>query len=60
MTTDGRHLLSSGKLPMMSPDLVTEILATASDIALLVAPTRRVVTVLVNPHHRSFGQLADW
>ncbi|MDP3265141.1 MAG: transcriptional regulator PpsR [Tabrizicola sp.] len=53
-------MLSSGKLPMMSPDLVTEILATASDIALLVAPTRRVVTVLVNPHHRSFGQLADW
>ncbi len=39
---------------------MTEILATASDIALLVAPSRRVVTVLVNPHHRSFGQLTDW
>lgn len=45
---------------MIPPDLMAEILATASDIALLVAPTRRVVSVLVNPHHRSFGQLADW
>lgn len=39
---------------------MTEILASASDIALLVAPSRRVVAVLVNPHHRSFGQLTDW
>lgn len=39
---------------------MTEILATASDIALLVAPSRRIVAVLVNPHHRSFGQLTDW
>ncbi len=60
VTTDGRHLLNSGKLPMIPPDLMTEILATASDIALLVAPSRRVVAVLVNPHHRSFGQLTDW
>jgi transcriptional regulator PpsR len=26
----------------------------------LVAPSRRVISVLVNPHHRSFGQLTDW
>lgn len=52
--------MNAGKLPVIAPDLMTEILASASDIALLVAPTRRVVTVLVNPHHRSFGQLTDW
>lgn len=60
MTTDGRHLLTSGKLPSMTPDLVTEIVATAADISLLVTPGLRIVSVLVNPTHRSFGQLTDW
>ena len=60
MTTAGRHLLNGGKLPLIAPDLLGEILATASDVALLVAPSRRVISVLVNPHHRSFGQLTDW
>jgi len=52
--------LNGGKLPLIAPDLLGEILATASDVALLVAPSRRVISVLVNPHHRSFGQLTDW
>lgn len=60
MTTDGRHLLTSGKLPLIAPDLMTEILATAADITLLVSPVLRVLAVLVSPTHRSFGQLADW
>jgi len=60
VTTDGRHLLNSGKLPVIAPDLMTEILAMAADITLLVAPGRRIVAVLVNPGHRSFNQLTDW
>jgi len=60
VTTDGRHLLNGGKLPLIAPDLLGEILATASDIALLVSPSRRIISVMVNPHHRSFGQLTDW
>jgi transcriptional regulator PpsR len=60
VTTDGRHLLSSGKLPMLPPDLMTEILSTAADITLMVAPSLRIVSVLVNPAHRAFGQLTDW
>ena len=47
-------------MPLIAPDLLGEILATASDVALLVAPSRRIISVLVNPHHRSFGQLTDW
>lgn len=60
MTTDGRHLLNSGKLPAIAPDLMTEILAMSADITLLVAPSLRIVAVLVNPSHRAFGQLTDW
>lgn len=60
MTTDGRHLLNAGKIPLIAPDLLTDILSTASDVALLVSPQRRIVSVLVNPLHRAFGQLTDW
>ena len=48
MTTDGRHLLNSGKLPLISPELLGEIIASAGDLALLVSPTHRVVSVLGN------------
>ncbi len=60
VTTDGRHLFKSGNLPMIAPDLMTEILAAAADITLLVAPGLRIVAVLVNQSHRAFGQLTDW
>lgn len=52
--------MNSGKIPLIAPDLLTDILATASDIALLVSPQRRILSVLVNPMHRAFGQLGDW
>ena len=60
VTTDGRHLLNGGKLPLIPPDVLGEILAAAADIALLVSPSYRITSVLVNPYHRSFGQLTDW
>ena len=60
MTTDGRHLLNGGKIPLIDPELLTEILSSASDIALLVDRDLRIMSVLVNPNHRSFGQLSDW
>ncbi len=40
--------------------MLSEIISTASDIAIFVAPNMRVVSVLVNPTHRSYGQLTDW
>ena len=60
VTTDGRHLLNGGKVPLIEPELLTEILSSASDIALLVDADLRIMSVLVNPNHRSFGQLSDW
>ncbi len=52
--------MNTGKVPLIAPELLTEILATASDIAVLVDRSRRVASVLVNPGHRLFGQLTDW
>lgn len=45
---------------MLPPELMTEILVSAADLTLMVAPNRKVLSVLVNPAHSSFGQLADW
>ena len=60
MTTDGRHLLTGGKLPLIAPDLLSEIVASASDISLLVSPARKVVSVLVNPQNGLQAKVADW
>ncbi|OYW59279.1 MAG: transcriptional regulator PpsR [Rhodobacterales bacterium 32-66-7] len=45
---------------MLPPELMTEILVSAADLTLMVAPNRKVLSVLVSPSHPSFGQLADW
>lgn len=56
----GSAILSGGSIPLVSPDLLAEILSTASDLALHVAPDGTIISVLVNQHHRSFGQLDGW
>lgn len=60
VTTDGRHILKSGTLPLIAPELLSEIIASASDLALLVSPTLRIVSVLVNPGHGMQARVADW
>ena len=56
----GSAILNGGSIPLVSPDLLAEIISTASDIALHVAPDGTVISVLVNQHHRSFGRLDGW
>jgi len=60
VTTDGRHLLSGGRLPLVSPDILGDIVASSSDITLLVSPARIVLSVLVNPHYGMQAQTSDW
>ena len=60
MKTDGSNLLNGGSIPLIEPALLTEIISTASDIALLVSMSGQISSVLVNPHHRSFGELKHW
>ncbi|WP_232622834.1 transcriptional regulator PpsR [Pseudorhodobacter sp. MZDSW-24AT] len=60
MTTDGRHLLNGGKLPLMAPDMLGEIIASACDLALLISPAHKVISVLANPAHGMQARVADW
>jgi transcriptional regulator PpsR len=58
--TNGSTLFKGGSIPLISPDLLAEIVSTAADIAILVSPDDKVLSVLVNRHHRSFGQIHSW
>ncbi len=58
--TDGQGLLEGGSIPLIAPELLSEIISTASDLAFLVSGQGRILSVLVNPHHRSFGRLESW
>lgn len=60
MTTDGRHLLNGGKLPLVAPEQLGEIIASAGDLALLISPSHKVLSVLVNPAHALRARVADW
>lgn len=60
MTKNGSAFPNGGSIPAVTPELLSEIVSTASDIALHVDHDGQIVSVLVNPHHRSFGQLDHW
>jgi len=47
-------------VPLIDPELLSEIISTAADISILVASDGRVSSVTVNPHHRTFGVLSHW
>ena len=55
-----KHFLDAMAMPLIDPGLLSEIVATAGDLCLLIAADGRVASVMVNPHHTAFGQLQGW
>lgn len=47
-------------MPLIDPEMLSEIVSTAADISLLVAADDRVAAVMVNPGHPAFGRLEGW
>jgi transcriptional regulator PpsR len=60
VTTRGTKYWSGGAIPLIAPELLGDIIATAADIAMVVSVEGSVLSVLVNPNHRSFGRLEHW
>ncbi len=60
LKSNGAGNLNVGSIPVVSPDLLAQIISTASDIALHVDRGGRILSVLANPMHRSFGPLSGW
>ena len=47
-------------MPLIDPELLSEIVSTAADISLLIAADGRVTAVMANPGHTAFGRLDAW
>lgn len=60
VNTDSKHLLAGMQMPLIDPELLSEIISTASDISFLVSAEGKVAAVTANPAHRTFGKLAHW
>jgi transcriptional regulator PpsR len=55
-----RDSTTGGSIASIPPDLMGQIIATASDIALILSADGIIRGVLVNPNHKSFGTLTHW
>ena len=60
LKTDDSAALNVGAMPVVSPDLLAGIIASASDVALQLDRGGFIRSIMVNPHHRSFGKLDHW
>ncbi len=56
MSSGGTTYWNSGSIPLIAPDILGDIIASASDLSLVVSPEGRVLSVLRNPES---GQLAE-
>ena len=60
MSTRGTQYWTGGAIPLIAPDVLGDIIAAASDLALVISDIGQVLSVLINPNHSSFGQLDHW
>lgn len=47
-------------MPLIDPEMLSEIVSTAADISMLITGDARVAAVMVNPGHPAFGRLDGW
>jgi transcriptional regulator PpsR len=60
MKTGRSNFWSSGAVPLIEPEFLSSIIATASDIALVVSSEGVILSVVLNSHSDSFGNLKHW
>jgi len=60
MTSRGMKYWTGGSIPLIAPDILGDIIASAADLAIVIAGDGRVLSVLVNPANKSFGRLETW
>ena len=60
MSSRGGRYWSSGSIPLIGPETLGDIIATAGDIAIVISDIGQILSVLVNPTNPSFGNLDHW
>jgi transcriptional regulator PpsR len=58
--TDENGFTKGGAAASVGPDLLSEILAAAADVSMVVSAEGRILSVLTNPQHRAFANLRRW
>jgi transcriptional regulator PpsR len=60
VTPRGTRYWSSGSIPLIAPELLGDIIASASDLAIVISDEGAVLSVLANAAHRSLQRLGAW
>ena len=60
MKTNSDTLLEFGSIPVIEPEYLGGVLATSSDIALLVDTNIEINSLLLNKSEKSYGNLNHW
>jgi len=60
VTSRGVKYWSGGTIPLIAPDLLGGIIASAADVSLVISDVGEILSVLVNPVHDSFEKLSHW
>lgn len=60
MKSSGSNFWNSGAVPLIKPEFLSSIIASAADIALVVAQDGTILSALVSPSAESFGNLSHW
>jgi len=56
----GEMMWSSGLIPMIEPDVVTEIISRITDLALVVSQEGKVLGIMTNPNFMAHEEFAPW
>ncbi|NCO21186.1 MAG: transcriptional regulator PpsR [Rhodobacterales bacterium] len=60
MSNRGTQYWSGGAIPLIAPEVLGDIIATAADLAIVISDMGQILSVLINPNHPSFGKLDHW
>ncbi len=60
MKSGGNSFWNSGAVPLIDPEILSSIIAAASDIALVVDEAATILSVIVSPSAETFGNLSHW
>jgi len=60
LTSRGMKYWNTGAIPLIAPDVLGDIIATAADVAVVISDVGRVLSVMINPAHPTFEKLDHW
>ena len=60
MTSRGTQYWNSGKIPLIAPEILGDIIAQVADVGVVISEAGTVLSVLVNPNNKAFQVLSRW